>query len=78
MQLTYSHHWKKKEKYRADITEAMIEYCIQHAQRIRDKHWHDLLNAIAPVPPSRRMLKVVYQPEGKTIKVITAYWVDEQ
>tara|TARA_Y100000310_G_scaffold332353_1_gene407764 strand:- start:1815 stop:2018 length:204 start_codon:yes stop_codon:yes gene_type:complete len=65
-----------KKKYRQDITDDIIEYCLQKSQTLRDKKWPDVLNAIAPVPPSGRTLKVVYKRKGKSIKMLTAYWLN--
>lgn len=47
-----------------------------NSDKIRDKYWENAYNAIARIPPSGRKLKVVYREKGKTIKVITAYWLD--
>ncbi len=76
MPLRYSIHWMKKRRYRPQITRYNIEYCIQSSRRLRDKHWLNAWNAVSRIPPSGRTLKVVYKQEGKTIKVITAFWLD--
>ena len=76
MEYEYSEHWSKKKKYRLDITDDMIEYCIQNSNKLRDKYWEDAWNAIARVSPSGRILKVVYKAKGKTIKILTAYLLD--
>ena len=76
MQFEYSQHWKLKKRFRPGITDDLIEYCIQHSDKLKDKNWSDVLNAISRVPPSGRILKVVYKPKGKTIKMLTAYWLD--
>jgi len=76
MALLHTEHWKKKRKYRKDITDDMIEYAIQNSNEFRDKHWEDALNAISRIPPSGRILKVVYKREQLNIKVITAFWID--
>lgn len=71
-----SEHWKKQKKYRPEITNDLIELCIQNSQKFKDRKWHDAYNAIARIPPSGRILKVVYKEKGKDIKIITAYWLD--
>ena len=77
MELEYSEHWKRKRKYRKDITDAFIEYAINHSSELRDRHWENALNAICRVPPSGRILKVVYRKLAKDkTKIITAFWLD--
>ncbi len=76
MQFEYSKHWIKKKRYRPDITEDMLEYCVQNSNRLKDKYWEDTWNAISRIPPSGRLLKVIYKHKGKTIKILTAYWLD--
>ena len=76
MELEESEHWKRKKKYRKDITEDMIEYAIKNSNELKDKHWEDALNAIARIPPSGRILKVVYKKVKNKIKIITAFWLD--
>lgn len=76
MALTYSGHWGKKRKYRKDITDDMIEYAIKNSNELKDKYWEDALNAICRIPPSGRILKVVYRKEKSKIKIITAFWLD--
>ena len=76
MKFEYSKHWLKKRKYRKDISEDIIEYCIKNSNKLRDKYWEDAWNAITRVPPSGRILKVVYKSKGKDIKILTAYWLD--
>ena len=65
----------QKRKYRPEITDDIIEYCIQNSEILKDKRWPDAFNAITRVPPSGRILKAVYK-KGKTIKILTAYWLD--
>lgn len=55
----------------------MIEYCIINSTKIKDRNWDDAYNAISRIPPSGRLLKVIYKIKGKNIKVITAYWLYE-
>jgi len=43
---------------------------------LKDRDWSDAFNAITRVPPSGRVLKVVYKDKSKVIKIITAYWID--
>ncbi len=76
MVLEYSKHWKLKKRFRSEITDDLIEYCIQHSDKLKDRKWPDTFNAIYRVPPSGRILKVVYKTKGKTIKILTAYWLD--
>ena len=76
MVFIYSRHWKYKKKYRPDITDDSIEYCIINSDRLKDKKWSDTFNAIARIPPSGRILKVAYKTKGKDIKILTAYWLD--
>ena len=77
MKFVYSEHWKRKRKYRPDITDEKIEYAIQNSTELRDKYWSDTLNAISRIPPTGRMLKVAYKKlESNNIKIITAFWLD--
>ena len=77
MQVVYSNHWKKKQKTKKkDITDDMIEYAISSSQPSRDKHWDNVLNAIAIIPPSGRILKVVYKITEQKKFVLTAFWLD--
>jgi hypothetical protein len=76
MKFEYSFHWKKQKRYRPDISDDLIELCIQNSDKIKDKKWRDAYNAISKVPPSGRTLKVVYKDKGKDIKrILTAYWI---
>lgn len=77
MELEHSDHWKRKRKYREDITDALIEYAIINSNELKDKYWENTLNVICRVPPSGRILKVVYRKlaRGK-VKIITAFWLD--
>ena len=76
MDLVESEHWKKKKKYRKDITNDLIEYAIRNSNELKDKYWDDALNAICRIPPSGRILKVVYKKENNQLKIITAFWLD--
>jgi len=76
MPFEYSYHWLKKRKKRLDITDDLIEYCIKNSNKLKDKYWEDAWNAISRVPSSGRILKVIYKTKGKTIKILTAYWLD--
>jgi len=76
MELEESGHWKRKKKYRKDITDEMIEYAVKNSNELRDKHWKDALNAISRIPPSGRILKVVYKKSKNKVKIITAFWLD--
>lgn len=77
MRFKNSFHWENQKKYRSDITDDIIELCIRNSEKLKDRKWHNAYNAIARIPPSGRILKVVYREEGKNIKrIITAYWLD--
>jgi len=76
MKFVYSIHYLESEEFRSEITEYMLEYCIIHSEKIKDRRWEDVWNAITRIPPSNRTLKVAYKTEGKTIKILTAYWLD--
>lgn len=77
MKLVYSTHWQQKGRYRPEITDDVIEYGITHSDELKDKHWSDASNAICRIPPSGRILKVVYKRSGKSdYKIITAFWLD--
>ncbi|MEK6955518.1 MAG: DUF4258 domain-containing protein [Nanoarchaeota archaeon] len=75
MKFEYSFHYIKSKKYRPDIDDYSVEYCIINSNVIKDRLWDDVLNAITIIPPSNRMLKVVYKIKGKHIKILTAYWL---
>lgn len=75
--IIYSKHWIRKQAYRPDITDDLIEFALINSVRIRDKQWIDVYNAICRISPSGRLLKVVYRQVGlATFKIITAYWMD--
>ena len=76
MGLFYSEHWKKKRRYRKDITDDMIEYALMNSNELNDKYWNDAFNVICRIPPSGRILKVVYKKEKSKNKIITAFWLD--
>ena len=76
MEFIESEHWKRKRKRRKDITDDMIEYGIKNSNELKDKYWEDALNAISRIPPSGRILKVVYKKEKSKLKIITAFWLD--
>ena len=76
MDFIYSEHWKKQRRYRPEITDDLIEICITRSDKVKDREWKDAFNAIARIPPSGRILKVVYKEQSKSIKIITAYWLD--
>jgi hypothetical protein len=76
MELIESEHWKRKRKYRKDITDDIIEYGIKNSNELKDKYWEDALNAISRIPPSGRILKVVYKKGKSKLKIITAFWLD--
>ncbi len=77
MKIEYSFHWEKQKKYRPEITDDLIEICINNSEKLKDKNWKNAFNAITRILPSGRVLKVVYREKGKGIKrIITAYWLD--
>jgi len=76
VKITHSFHWKEQRQFRPEITDDLIEQCIQLSEKMKDRKWEDAFNAIARIPPSGRILKVIYREESKTIKIITAYWLD--
>ncbi|MBI2110436.1 hypothetical protein HYT51_01510 [Candidatus Woesearchaeota archaeon] len=77
MQIIPSEYWSKKRHTRPDITNDLIEYCIINSNKLKDRTWEEVWNAINRIPPSGRLLKVVYREKGKDIKIIvTAYWLD--
>lgn len=76
MKFEYSLHWEEQRKFRPEITDDLIELCIRSSEKIIDREWKDAWNAIAKVPPSGRILKVVYKEKGKDIKIITSYWLN--
>lgn len=76
MKFEYSTHWEKQKRFRPEITDDLIEQCIFNSDKLKDKNWPDALNAISRIPPSGRILKAVYKDKGKTIKIITAFWID--
>ncbi|MBI4177336.1 MAG: hypothetical protein HY516_03120 [Candidatus Aenigmarchaeota archaeon] len=77
MELTLSNHWKLQQKFRPDITDEAITYAIINSDELKDRHWPDALNVISKVPPTGKILKVVYKriSIGK-VKIITAFWLD--
>jgi len=76
VQIVYSFHWFKKRQYRKSITEADIEYAILNSPILKDKRWGNVFNAISRIPPSGRILKVVYKRKGKVYKILTTFWLN--
>jgi len=76
MEFIESEHWEKKKQSRKSITNDVIEYAIKNSNELKDKYWPDALNAICRIPPSGRILKVVYKKQINKIKIITAFWLD--
>jgi hypothetical protein len=64
MALIYSAHWMRKRHKRPTITDDIIEYSALRSAILKDKRWTDALNAVCRVPPSGRILKVVYKRLG--------------
>ena len=76
MEFVYSRHWNKKNlNKRKDIVRDFIEYAILNSNELRDKRWDGVLNVICRVPPSGRILKVVYKKLNAKVFIITAYWL---
>ncbi len=76
MKIIHSSYWEKKKTKRPEITDDLIEYCIKNSDKLRDRNWEEVWNSISRIPPSGRILKVVYREKGKDIKIITAFWLD--
>ncbi|MAG01799.1 hypothetical protein CMI42_00530 [Candidatus Pacearchaeota archaeon] len=80
MKIIYTFHWRRQKRFRLEITDDLIEMCIINSDKLKDRKWDDAYNAISRIPPSGRILKVVYRErfdgESKTIKIITACWLD--
>ncbi len=77
MEMLYSKHWRIQKQFRSDITDGAIIYAVANSDELRDKRWSDALNAITRVPPSGRIIKVVYKRLSKDkLKIITAMWLD--
>ncbi len=77
MEIEYSKHWLKKHlKKKKDITPDVIEFALKNSSESRDKYWRDALNAISRIPPSGRILKVVYKKSKEKIFIVTTYWLD--
>ena len=77
MKIKYSKHWLvKHSKKKKDITNDAIEFAIKNSKELRDRNWKDVFNAISRIPPSGRILKVVYKKSNEKIFIITAYWLD--
>ena len=76
MKFEYSFHWKKQKEYRPEITDDIIELCIRNSEKLKDRKWINAHNAIARIPLLGRTLKVVYREKSKSIKIITAYWLN--
>lgn len=77
MEIVYSKHWiKKHSKKRKNISKDMIEYAFLNSSELKDRRWKNVLNAISRIPPSGRILKVVYKKSKGKVFIITAYWLD--
>jgi len=80
MKIEYTFHWIRQKRFRPDITDDIIEFCVLNSEKLKDRKWENAFNAITRIHPSGRLLKVVYREiykqESKTIKIITAYWLD--
>ncbi len=77
MEILYSKHWlKKNKKKKKDITNDSIEFALKNSRELKDRYWIDAFNAISRIPPSGRILKIVYKKLNTKIFIITAYWLD--
>lgn len=77
MEIEYSKHWIKKQKSnKKDITNDVIEFAIKNSDILKDKYWKEAFNAICKIPPSGRVLKVVYKKINRKVFIITAYWLN--
>ena len=77
MEISYSKHWHREHaRKRRDITHDMIEFALHNSREMRDEYWKDAFNTISRIPPSGRILKVVYKKSNTKIFIITAYWLD--
>lgn len=77
MEIEYSKHWLKKHiKKKKDITNDAIDFALMNSRIINDNNWEGVLNAISRIPPSGRILKVVYKKSKEKIFIVTAYWLD--
>ena len=77
MEVIYSKHWLRKHiKKKKDITNEVIEYALKNSREMKDRNWEDTFNIISRIPPSGRMLKVVYKRIKGKIFIVTAYWFD--
>ncbi len=77
MEIEYSKHWNEKHpKKKKGITKDVLEFAINNSMIIKDKLWEDDFNAICRIPPSGRILKVVYKRTKQKVFIMTAYWLD--
>ncbi len=77
MDIEYSKHWlRKHEKKKKDITHDAIEFALKNSREMKDRNWEDAFNAISRIPPSGRILKIVYKKLKGKIFIVTAYWLD--
>ena len=74
MEIIYSKHWLRKHfRKRKDITNDLIEFVLKNSKEFEDKYWENAFNAISRIPPSGRVLKVVYKKSKGNIFIITAF-----
>jgi hypothetical protein len=77
VEIEYSKHWSKKHlKKKKDITNDLIEYALKNSREMKDRNWESAFNAISRIPPSGRILKVVYRRMQHKVFIVTAYWLD--
>ena len=77
MEIVYSKHWLKKHvNKKKDIGNDDMEFAIKNSREMKDRNWEDTYNSISRIPPSGRILKVVYKKLKGKIFIVTAYWLD--
>ena len=77
MEIEFSKHWHEKHpKKKKGITRDVLEFAIKNSLIIKDRRWDDAFNAICRIPPSGRILKVVYKKSNQKVLIMTAYWLD--
>jgi len=77
MEIEYSKHFKRKLAVeKASISLDTIEFALKNSRELKDRHWKDAFNAISRIPPSGRILKVVYKKSKGKVFIITAYYLD--
>lgn len=77
MEIIYSKHWlRKHSRKRKDMADDMIEFCLKNSKEFKDRSWEEAFNVISRIPPSGRILKVVYKKLKGKLFIITAFWLE--